>query len=58
MTNEEKAKAYDHIKAINQRSFERRQARISLILEKAVKAGIVVTDAEVDAEIKRRSAKK
>lgn len=56
MTNEEKIRKYDKMVAANKKSFQRRQARISLMLEKAAKAGIVVTEAEVDAEIKRRAA--
>lgn len=58
MTKEDKAKAYDHIKEINTRSFERRQARISLYLAKATQAGIVVSEHEVDVEVARRAALK
>lgn len=58
MTNEEKIKGYD--KMIEQRRgyTARRLVKVSLIMAKAVKAGIVVTEAEVDAEIKKRAMKK
>ncbi len=49
----EKAAHDDHVRAINKRSFERRQTWIKLMLAKAAKAGIKVTDAEVEAEVKR-----
>ena len=38
-------------KAINERSRLRRQARIAILLEKAEKAGITVSEAEVDARL-------
>jgi hypothetical protein len=58
MTNDEKIKMADKIIQQRQKYTQRHLARTSLMIEKAIKAGIVVTDAEVDAEIKKRSAKK
>lgn len=47
-TTAEKVAAYDKYQAINLRSRIRR----NLKLEKAVKAGITVTEAEIDAYLK------
>ena len=48
----EKAKKYDKIKEINKKSYERRNARIHLMLKKAEEKKITVTEAEVDAYLK------
>jgi hypothetical protein len=58
LTPEQKAQAYDKMLDQRKKYHNKRGIRISLILAKAVKAGIVVTNAEVDAEIKRKQAKK
>lgn len=50
---EAKVKAYDKMKAINKRSYERRNAWRTLMLKKAEKANIKVTEAEVDAYLKK-----
>ncbi len=48
-----KAAHDDHVREINKRSFAKRQTWIKLVLAKAAKAGIKVSDAEVDAEVKK-----
>jgi hypothetical protein len=48
MTNEEKVKAYDKIKNNERRAY----AKVQLKLLKADKAGIKVTDAEIDEFLK------
>jgi len=48
----EKAEKYDKMKAINKRSYERRNAWKALMIAKAEKAKIQVSDAEVDAYLK------
>jgi hypothetical protein len=53
MTNEEKVNRFDHIQEVNRKSWLKRQTRIKLLEAKAIKAGITVTNAEVDAEMKR-----
>jgi len=58
LTNEEKAKKYDEMVKARKKYHFKRQVRIQLLLDKAVKAGYVVTEAEVDAEIKRRAGRK
>ena len=58
MTNEEKIKMADKMIEYRKKYTQRHLARTSLMIQKAVKAGIIVTDAEVDAEIKKRSLKK
>ena len=50
----EKAAHDDHVRAINKRSFAKRQAWIKLMLAKAAKAGIKVTDEEVAKEMLRK----
>lgn len=55
MTEKEKAERYDHIKEINKRSFLRRQTWLKLMLAKAAKAKVTVSDAEVEAELRRLS---
>jgi len=50
---EAKAKKYDKMQAINKKSYQRRNAKIHLMLLKAEKAGIKVTEAEVDAYLKK-----
>jgi hypothetical protein len=47
----------EHSKLVAQRQkyTQRRLIRVSLIMKKAVEKGIIVTDAEVDAEIKKRA---
>ena len=42
----------DRMKAINKRSYERRNAYIKLMVAKAEKAKISVSEAEVDAYLK------
>jgi len=53
LTEKEKAEKWEKMQAINKKSFLKRQARIKLLLAKAVKANITVSDAEVAAEMKR-----
>lgn len=43
----------DRMKAINKRSYERRNAYIKLMVAKAEKQGIKVSEAEVDAYLKK-----
>lgn len=57
MSNEEMAKRLaklEKFEASHKKSQERRNARIKIILAKAEKAGIVVTDAEVDAFLAKK----
>ena len=49
----EKAAHDDHVRAINKKSFLKRQAFIKLMLAKADAKGIKVSDAEVEAEMRR-----
>jgi hypothetical protein len=49
----EKARHDDHVRAINKRSFVRRQTWIKLMLAKADAKGIKVSPAEVEAEMKK-----
>jgi hypothetical protein len=49
----EKAAHDDHVRAINKRSFVRRQTWIKLMLVKAAKAGIKASDEEVLKEMAR-----
>jgi hypothetical protein len=49
----EKAAHDDHVRAINKRSFLRRQAWIKLMLAKAAAKGIKVSDEEVAAEMRK-----
>jgi len=49
---EAKAAKYDKMKAINKRSYERRNAWIKLMLKKAEEKKITVSEAEVDAYLK------
>ena len=51
---EAKAESYEKMKAINKRSYQRRNARIHLMLEKAEAAKIKVSEAEVDAYLKEK----
>ncbi len=51
----EKAAHDDHVRAINKRSFVKRQTWIKLMLAKAEKAGVKVSEAEVLAEVKRQA---
>jgi len=53
LTEKEKAAKWEKMQAINKKSFLKRQATIKLLLAKAAKAGITVTDAEVEAAIKK-----
>ena len=50
----EKAAHDDHVRAINKKSFLKRQAWIRLMLEKAAKAKITVSDDEVAKEMLRK----
>ena len=43
-----KAEHDDKMKAINKKSYQRRNAKIQLMLKKAKKAGIKVSESEVD----------
>lgn len=45
----EKAAKFDKIQAINKRSYERRNARIALYIQKAEAAKITVLESEIDA---------
>jgi hypothetical protein len=49
----EKAKHDDKMKEINKKSYQRRNARISIMLEKAKKANITVSEKEVDDYLKK-----
>jgi hypothetical protein len=49
----EKAAHDDHVRAINKKSFLKRQAWIKLMLAKADAKGIKVSDAEVEAEMRK-----
>jgi len=49
-----KAEKYDKYKAINKRSYERGNAWRKLMLGKAEKAGIKVSDAEVDQYLAKK----
>ena len=51
----DKAAHDDRMKEINKKSYERRNARIKLMLDKAEKAKIQVSEAEVDAYLKLKS---
>ena len=53
MSAAEKAAAYDKHVAQRTKYHARRQARINVLVRKAEAAKITVTDAEVDAELKR-----
>jgi len=57
LTSEEKVKKYDEMVKARKKYYYRHFIRTQLVINKAVKAGYVVTDAEVDAEIKRRAKK-
>ena len=50
----EKAAHDDHVRAINKKSFLKRQAWIRLMLEKAAKAKITVSEDEVAKEMLRK----
>ena len=52
LTQEQKAAAYDKAMASRKEYNEKRRMRIKLLLAKAAKAGIKVTDAEVKALVK------
>lgn len=58
MTDKEKIDAYEKVVEQRKKYTLRRTVRLSLIEAKAIKAGLTVTDAEVDTEIKKRAAKK
>lgn len=49
---EEKLAKYEKMKATSKKAYERRNARITLMLDKAKKANIKVSDGEVDAYLK------
>jgi hypothetical protein len=53
LTEKEKAEKWEKMQEINKRSFAKRQAKIKLLLAKAEKANITVSDAEVEVELKR-----
>lgn len=53
LTKEEKAKKYDEMNARSKKYAERSRIRNKLLADKAIKAGIVVTDAEIDAALKK-----
>ena len=50
----EKERRLKKMKEINKRSYKRRNARIKLMLRKAEKAGITVSDKEVDEYLKNK----
>jgi len=58
MTDKEKIDAYEKVVEQRKKYTLRRTVRLALIEQKAIKAGLTVTDAEVDTEIKKRAAKK
>ncbi len=47
-----KAEHDDKMREVNKKSYQRRNARIHLMLEKAAAKGIKVTEAEVDEYLK------
>lgn len=49
---------YKKIKAREKKGYERRAAKVALILDKATKAGITVTEKEIDDEVARRKKTK
>jgi hypothetical protein len=55
MNENEKAKAYDKMLEQRKKYHFKRQIRVQLLNEKAIKAGLFVTDKEVDDEIARRA---
>jgi len=50
----EKEVKYEKMKATSKKAYERRNARITLMLDKAKKANIKVSDSEVDAYLKSK----
>ena len=56
MTKEQKIEAYEKLVEQRKKHTQRRQAKINLILRKAEKAGITVTEAEIDQELKKKSS--
>ena len=54
----EAQRKWEKMRAINKRSYERRNAWLKLMVEKAEKANITVTDAEVDKYLKDHPPKK
>jgi len=58
MTDKEKIDGYNKMVEQRKKYTLRRTVRLALIEQKAIKAGLTVTDAEVDTEIKKRAAKK
>ena len=52
LTDAEKSKKYDAMMARSKKYAERSRIRNKLLANKAIKAGIVVTDVEVDAALK------
>ena len=55
LTKEEQKKleAYEKMVESRKKHTARRQAKINVILRKAKEAGIVVTEAEIDAELRK-----
>lgn len=53
LTVEEKVARFERMQATAQRATKRRNARIKLLCEKAKKAGIEVSDKEIDDYIKK-----
>lgn len=58
LSNEQKLAAYEKMVERSKKYAERSRYRNQLLADKAKKAGIVVTEAEVDAAIKAAKAKK
>jgi len=52
LTDKEKAAPWERMQEINRKSFQRRQTWIKLMLAKAEKAGIKVSDEEVARAMK------
>lgn len=57
LTTQEAAERYFDMKKKEKKYWAKVNARNKLLLAKAAKAGVTVTDAEVDAEIKRTAKK-
>lgn len=58
MLDQDKAKAYDKMIEQRKKYHFKRQVRIDLLMRKAIKAGLFVTDKEVDLEIAKRNRAK
>lgn len=57
LSDEEKVKGYEHMIEQRRKYTQRRLIKISLLEKKCKEKGIVVTDKEIDDELKRRNKK-